>query len=78
MDRRTCGVIFCCLGAVIYVIRHIIVAVLGSRLTSLSTEMYENLLKISGTELLYLSVIFILIGLIYIILSEISILKKWK
>ncbi len=77
MNRRICGVIFCCMGALIYVVRHIIAAILGSQLTALSTEMYKSLLRISGTELLYISTAYILFGIVYIVVSEIvEILNK--
>lgn len=76
MNRRGTGTIFCIIAAILFLGRYITAAIFGSNVSSWDKELFSNLLDYTGTPLLILSLISLLIGIVYLVWAEISEKKK--
>jgi hypothetical protein len=71
MSRRTTGAIFCMIAAILFATRHLTAAIFGSNLTTWNGELFQAMLEYTGRPLTILSVISLVIGIIYLVLSEV-------
>lgn len=72
INRRFAGVVFCFMAAFLFSMRYISAAIFGSNVSSWSSELFGNMLKYTGNGLTVASVIALVVGVIYLILSEIE------
>ena len=72
MSRRSAGVTFCGIAAFLFSVRYISAAIFGAGHTSWSAELFTGLLNYVGSGLLISSVIFVLVGVFYLVLAEIK------
>jgi hypothetical protein len=70
MTRQLVGVVFCTIAAVLYAARHVGAAMIVSTKTGDQREAYRFALQAGGSELLVLSIIALLIGLVYLAWGE--------
>ncbi|MDF2699568.1 MAG: hypothetical protein K0Q49_1124 [Haloplasmataceae bacterium] len=71
MSKRTTGTIFCLIATLLYCTRYLSAAINGSKLT-LNERPFAELLSKVGRELIYLSLIALIVGIIYLILAELA------
>lgn len=71
MSKRSVGVGFCLISALLYSARHLATAILaqGASLSSTGEE-FDAYKRFQGGELLYLSLVALLIGLVYLAWGE--------
>ncbi len=72
MERRTVGVCFCFISALLFSTRYITAAIFGSNVSSWSKELFNAMLEYTGGELFILSIVSLIIGSVYLISSEIK------
>ncbi len=72
MNKRGVGVIFCLMAIILFSTRYITTAIFLSGVTSWDAETFVMGLSYVGSELLYLSIISLIIGIVYLILGEIE------
>ena len=72
MNRRGTGVIFCGIAALFIVARYISAAIFGSGLNSWSAELFQEMLSYIGHGLTICSVLFLLVGVAYLIWAELK------
>ena len=70
MARQLVGAVFCSIAAVLYAARHVGAAMIVSTKTGDQREAYRFALQAGGSELLLLSIIALLIGLVYLAWGE--------
>lgn len=77
MDYRKTGAAFLAFSTILFCTRYITAAIYGSNSTSWNAELFQNFVSYTGGDtLLILSIISLIIGIIYLLLAEISFLKK--
>lgn len=70
MNKRGIGGIFCLIATILYATRYITTAIYMSQTTYWDAESFANGMAYVGNELLYLSIISLIIGVVYLILGE--------
>ncbi len=70
MTRQLVGAVFCTIAAVLYAARHVGAALIVPTNTGDQREAYRFALQAGGSELLLLSIIALLIGLVYLAWGE--------
>jgi hypothetical protein len=70
MQRRTVGVVFICIAAFLYGARYISAAIYGSNTLSWNRYLFKEMLNYVGTGPLVLSILSLIVGAIYLIISE--------
>ncbi|MFO8191491.1 MAG: hypothetical protein R6U08_01760 [Bacillota bacterium] len=70
MNRRGTGTIFCFIAAFLYAARNISAAIFGAGVSSWNRELFQAMLEYSGSTLLILSVIALVIGIVYLVAGE--------
>ncbi len=71
MERRATGLGFCAIAAFLYAAKYIAAAIYGSGQTTWSGELFHGLLSYVGTGLTISSVLALIVGIVYLIASEI-------
>lgn len=72
MNRRTAGVYFCLIATILYVGRYISAAIFGSGVSSWNKRLFNAMLQYVGDELKILSIFALIIGITYLVISEIT------
>lgn len=72
MNRRGTGAAFCFMATLLLCTRYICAAIFGAGVSSWSRGLYSNMLAYVGSSLKVLSIIMATVGVIYLILAEIS------
>ena len=70
MTRQLVGAVFCTIAAVLYAARHVGAAMIVSTKMGDQREAYRFALQAGGSELLVLSIIALLVGLVYLAWGE--------
>lgn len=70
MNRRATGMIFISIGAFLYGIRYICAAIFGSNISSWDESLFQMMLNSVGNGPLILSVLSVIVGVFYLIISE--------
>lgn len=78
MNKRGTGALFCLIGAMLISARYITAAVYLSGSVSWDAELFHSALVYEGNTLFVLSVISFVIGVVYLIVSEIEEHKEEK
>jgi len=72
MDRRATGVVFIAIAAFLFAMRYVAAAIFGSTVRSWEAGLFDAMLEYVGPELPILSGVSLLIGLVYLVLAEVS------
>lgn len=72
MSRRTAGVMFCLIAAILYSVRYVSAAVFMSGVSSWDRGLFAAGLEYVGSPLRTLSIISLLVGVAYLVLAEFS------
>lgn len=70
MNRRGTGAVFCFIAAFLFAARYISAAIFGSGVASWNRELFQAMLQYSGSTLLILSIISLVIGIVYLAAGE--------
>lgn len=70
MSRRTAGVMFCLIAAILCAARYIAAAIFMSGVSSWDRKLFAVGLEYVGTPLQTLSIISLIIGIAYLVLAE--------
>lgn len=72
MNRRVTGAIFCLIAGLLFSARYITAAIFMSNISSWDRELFKAGLEYQGEALLVLSIISLIVGITYLIWSEIE------
>lgn len=72
MNRRATGVVFIAIAALLFATRYIAAAIFGSGVRSWEAGLFDAMLEYVGPELPALSGMSLLIGVVYLVLAEVS------
>ncbi|MDC7286596.1 hypothetical protein NXH76_02160 [Blautia schinkii] len=72
MNRRVTGAIFCLTAGILFSARYITAAIFMSNISSWDSELFKAGLEYQGYALLVLSIISLIVGITYLIWSEIE------
>ncbi|NLE03379.1 MAG: hypothetical protein GX638_01065 [Crenarchaeota archaeon] len=75
MGKRFVGAIFCLISAILFASRYIATAIFLSSATAYDKELFEGVLENVGTNLLWLSIISLIVGIVYLIWAEVRNMK---
>lgn len=79
MNKRGTGVAFCFIGVILIISRYIAIAIFGSTHTGVNADIYNILYDGIGSGLTKLSIVFFILGIIYLVLAELfDTLKLFK
>ncbi len=70
MNRRGAGVSFCIIATFLFSVRYITAAIYGSGISTLSSELFNNMLIYVGNTPVILSIISLAVNLIYLVKAE--------
>lgn len=76
MNKRTTGVIFCLIAAMLFSCRYISAAIFMSGILTWSNELFNAGLEYIGSPLLVLSILSLICGAVYLVWAEIGEPKK--
>ena len=76
MSRRTVGVSLIAIAAVLYATRYIATAIFGSGVSSWSSNLFCAMEAYIGNDLVWLSIIALIAGILYLMWAEIEVIKK--
>ena len=76
MSRRTVGVSLIAIAAVLYATRYIAAAIFGSGVSSWSSNIFRAMQADIGNDLVWLSIIALIGGILYLMWAEIDVVKK--
>ena len=76
MTKRSVGVIFCLISALLFSARYISAAIFISNITSWDSDLFAVALDYIGIPLLVFSIISLIAGVFYLIWGEISEKRK--
>ena len=72
MSKRSTGVVFCLIAALLYSTRYIAAAIFGSGVSTWNSELFNSMLEYVGGELVTLSIISLVVGIVYLIWAELA------
>jgi hypothetical protein len=72
MNRRAAGVTFLAIAALLYIARHLSAAIFGSGVQSWNSDLYRGMLSYVGSDLLVLSIVAALVGIVYLLWGELE------
>jgi hypothetical protein len=72
MNRRAAGVAFVAIAAFLFAARYVTAAIFGSGVNSWSRELFHGMLQYTGSALLVVSIIALIVGIIYLIVGELQ------
>lgn len=72
MNRRAAGVCFCVIAAMLFAARYIVAAIFGSGVSSWDAGLFRAMLEYVGPSLLTLSILSLIVGVFYLVFSEIK------
>jgi arginine exporter protein ArgO len=78
MSRRTTGVFFILISAILYSTRYISAAIFGSNLASTSKDLFNAMLQYVGNGLSAWAVVALIVGIIFLVWAEIETLREKK
>ena len=76
MSRRTTGNTLLVIAALMYSVRYVAAAIFGSGVTSWNERLFNSMLSSVGSELVTLSVIALVAGIVFLVWAELEFLKK--
>ena len=76
MTKRSVGVIFCLISALLFSTRYISAAIFMSNISSWDSELFAAGLEYVGSPLLTFSIISLIVGVFYLIWGEMSEKRK--
>lgn len=75
MGKRFVGAIFCLISAILFASRYVATALFLSSTTAYDKELFEAVLENVGDNLLWMSIISLIVGIIYLIWAEVKDIK---
>ena len=72
MNKRGVGVVFCFISAMLFSVRYLAAAIFMSGVLSWDAGLFNAGLEYVGTPLLVFSILSLLVGIVYLILAEVS------
>jgi len=76
MNRRATGTIFCLISAMLYGAKYITAAIYSTGIRGWSRELFSSMLQYTGSSLVVLAIISLVVGVIYLVLGEVLDRKK--
>lgn len=70
MNRRGAGLTFILIAALLFCTRYISAAIFGSNVSIWNAELFAAMLEYTGSELLVISIISLLVGIVYLFWAE--------
>lgn len=70
MNKRGTGVAFCFMSAFLFSARYITAAIFGSNVSCWNANLFNDMLEYTGSALVNLSVISLIVGIIYLVSAE--------
>jgi hypothetical protein len=78
MSHRAAGVTFCAIAAFLFASRYLAAAIFGCGVPSWSAVLFNRMLTSVGNGLQIASVISLLIGVVYLVIAEVSWYRRSK
>lgn len=72
MSRRTTGVVFCFIAALLYATRYLAAAIFGSGVSSWDAELFRAMLQYVGDGPVVLTILALTIGVAYLVWDEVA------
>lgn len=76
MSRRTTGNTLLVIAALLYSVRYVAAAIFGSGVTSWNERLFNSMLSSVGSELVTISAITLVSGIVFLVWAELEFLKK--
>jgi hypothetical protein len=78
MSRRTAGVFFILIAALLYASRYLSAAIYGSNQSSWNSQLFNGLLQYVGNGLTAWAVVALIVGIVFLVWAEIEARKEKK
>lgn len=72
MNKRGTGFGFCFIAAMLFLGRYLTAAIFGSGINSWNSKLFDAMLQYVGTDLFFISLIALIVGVIYLVRAEIE------